>query len=76
MVVCFQYLLDWFGQAATLILVWTARYNSIYCSGLSLWPVELVRKIPEGHANLQQILQQKTVFNKAVENRVKNPVPC
>jgi hypothetical protein len=29
----------------------------------------LVGKIPEGHANLQQILQQKRVFNKPVENR-------
>jgi hypothetical protein len=28
----------------------------------------LVGKIPEGHANLQQILKQKIVFNKCVEN--------
>jgi len=32
---------------------------------------ELVKKIPEGHANLQQILQQKRLFNKAVENNGK-----
>ena len=30
------------------------------------------QKIPEGHANLQQILQHKMVFNKGVENHVKN----
>jgi hypothetical protein len=29
------------------------------------------QKIPEGHANLQQILQQKIVFNKSVENSVE-----
>jgi hypothetical protein len=33
--------------------------------------VELVIEIPEGHANLQQFLEVKRVFNKLVENQGK-----
>lgn len=35
----------------------------------ALMTEELVKKIPEGHANLQQISEQKTLFNSAVENK-------